>query len=358
MRAHPSRFLLLTIAYAATGWLALRLAVPPGYAVPVFPPAGIALSALLIFGLRMWPAIFLGSLLIQVAAMAGSPPTLPALLSGLVVACGVSVQAMAGATFTRRLIGYPDPLDSPSAIVRFIVLVAPLSSLVAPCIAIPALYAAGRIPASELAFNWWNWWVGDTLGVLLAAPLMFVFFGQPADYWRSRRLGVAVPLSLAMLVLATGFHQMLAWEDARVHSEFDRDASQLATKFGRRLAVQLGADGMLEQAERPCGVLSYGDLKRVELAVALANHPRLLLMDEPAAGLAPAERDALMRLATSLAREQRVAVLFTEHDMDVVFKHADRVIVLADGELIADGAPQAVRADARVREIYLGADDA
>jgi branched-chain amino acid transport system ATP-binding protein len=80
-------------------------------------------------------------------------------------------------------------------------------------------------------------------------------------------------------------------------------------------------------------------------------------MDEPAAGMAPAERDALMRLATELARAEGVAVLFTEHDMDVVFRHADRVIVLAGGELIADGRPQAVRADARVREVYLGAAD-
>jgi branched-chain amino acid transport system ATP-binding protein len=115
--------------------------------------------------------------------------------------------------------------------------------------------------------------------------------------------------------------------------------------------------GMLEQAERPCAVLAYGDLKRVELAVALAGRPRLLLMDEPAAGMAPAERDALMRLAVALAREEQVAVLFTEHDMDVVFTHAHRVIVLAGGELIAEGPPQAVRADARVRETYLGGTD-
>jgi ABC-type branched-subunit amino acid transport system ATPase component len=92
----------------------------------------------------------------------------------------------------------------------------------------------------------------------------------------------------------------------------------------------------------------------VELAVALASRPRLLLMDEPAAGMAPAERDALMRLAGALAREEGAAVLFTEHDMEVVFTHAHRVIVLAGGELIAEGPPQAVRADARVREIYLG----
>jgi diguanylate cyclase (GGDEF)-like protein len=239
MRPSPSRFLLLTIAYAATGWLALRLAVPPGYAVPVFPPAGIALSALLIFGLRMWPAICLGSLLIQVAGTTGSPPALPGLLSGLVVAAGVSLQAVAGASFARRLIGYPDPLDSPSAIMRFVGLVAPLSSLIAPCIAIPALHAAGRLPASELGFNWWNWWVGDTLGVVLTAPLMLVFFGQPAEHWRPRRVGVAVPLGLAMLVLATGFRQMLAWEDARVHAEFDRDANHFAAQFSKRLAVQL-----------------------------------------------------------------------------------------------------------------------
>jgi branched-chain amino acid transport system ATP-binding protein len=112
--------------------------------------------------------------------------------------------------------------------------------------------------------------------------------------------------------------------------------------------------GMLEQAERPCAVLAYGDLKRVELAVALASEPRLLLMDEPTAGMAPRERSALMQLASELAKSGGIAVLFTEHDMDVVFTHADRVIVLSGGELIAEGSPQAVRADPRVREVYLG----
>ncbi len=112
--------------------------------------------------------------------------------------------------------------------------------------------------------------------------------------------------------------------------------------------------GMQGQAGRACGVLAYGDLKRVELAVALANTPRLLLMDEPTAGMAPGERTALMALTATIARDRGIAVLFTEHDMDVVFAHADRIIVLNRGELIAEGAPQAVRADARVREVYLG----
>ena len=111
---------------------------------------------------------------------------------------------------------------------------------------------------------------------------------------------------------------------------------------------------MREQAGRPCAVLAYGDLKRVELAVALANRPRLLLMDEPTAGMAPRERGELMRLVSGLAVAENIAVLFTEHDMDVVFGHADRILVLSRGELISKGKPEDVRADPRVREVYLG----
>ena len=112
--------------------------------------------------------------------------------------------------------------------------------------------------------------------------------------------------------------------------------------------------GMRDQAERACGVLAYGDLKRVELAVALANAPKLLLMDEPTAGMAPAERIALMDLAARIAGERGIAVLFTEHDMDVVFQHADRVIVLDRGRLIAEGKAAEVRADPDVQAVYLG----
>jgi branched-chain amino acid transport system ATP-binding protein len=113
--------------------------------------------------------------------------------------------------------------------------------------------------------------------------------------------------------------------------------------------------GMAGQAARPCGILAYGDLKRVELAIALANDPKLLLMDEPTAGMAPQERVGLMALTAGIARERDIAVLFTEHDMDVVFGHADRILVLDRGALIAEGAPAEVRANPRVREVYLGA---
>lgn len=124
--------------------------------------------------------------------------------------------------------------------------------------------------------------------------------------------------------------------------------------FRAEAMVLLEAVGMAAQADKPCGVLAYGDIKRVELALALAHKPRVLLMDEPTAGMAPSERAQMMQLVAKLAERDRLGVLFTEHDMDTVFGHARRVLVLHRGQLIANGSPDTVRADARVQEVYLG----
>jgi len=126
------------------------------------------------------------------------------------------------------------------------------------------------------------------------------------------------------------------------------------TQFRDEALALLASIGMDAQAERAMSVLAYGDVKRVELAMALANQPRLLLMDEPTAGMGPAERNDLMALTRRVARERSIGVLFTEHSMDVVFAHADRMIVLARGKLIAEGQPAVVRDDPQVREVYFG----
>ena len=112
--------------------------------------------------------------------------------------------------------------------------------------------------------------------------------------------------------------------------------------------------GMAGQAERPAAVLAYGDVKRLELAIALANQPRLLLMDEPTAGMASEERKTLMALIAGIVSDRGLSVLFTEHDMDVVFAHAHRLLVLNRGELIAGGTVDQVRENPLVREVYLG----
>jgi branched-chain amino acid transport system ATP-binding protein len=128
----------------------------------------------------------------------------------------------------------------------------------------------------------------------------------------------------------------------------------VAGRYADEADALLAQVGLEAQADRATGVLAYGDLKRLELAIALGNAPRLLLMDEPTAGMAPAERVGLMQLTRKLATERGVAVLFTEHDMDVVFDVSDRILVLNRGTLIAEGDGASIRANPAVREIYLG----
>ena len=126
-----------------------------------------------------------------------------------------------------------------------------------------------------------------------------------------------------------------------------------ATQHRDEAMALLAEVGMEAQAARAARELAYGDVKRVELAVALANKPRLLLMDEPTAGMAPRERNELIALAKRLV-ERRISVLFTEHSMDVVFAHADRILVLARGRVIAEGGAAAIQADPKVQEVYFG----
>jgi branched-chain amino acid transport system ATP-binding protein len=130
---------------------------------------------------------------------------------------------------------------------------------------------------------------------------------------------------------------------------------QPAAALHRERALELLAQvGMREAADRPSRELAYGDVKRVELAIALANEPRLLLMDEPTAGMGAGERHGLIELVKRLVTERGISVLFTEHSMDVVFAFADRIIVLARGRVIADGDAATIRDNAQVREVYFG----
>jgi branched-chain amino acid transport system ATP-binding protein len=174
---------------------------------------------------------------------------------------------------------------------------------------------------------------------------------RPRAIWR---LGVGRTFQIA----AT-FGSMTVIENVQVallsHAgEIFRGWRPVARRHRDRALDLLGAVGMGEQAGRASRELAYGDVKRLEFAVALANEPRLLLMDEPTAGMAPRERTELIALVKRLVVERAISVLFTEHSMDVVFAFADRIIVLARGRLIADGDAQSVRRNPLVRQVYLG----
>ena len=159
-----------------------------------------------------------------------------------------------------------------------------------------------------------------------------------------------IPASFASMSVIESVQAALISRDGKSFGLWRR-----ATAHARDEALQLiAAIGMAGQAETITGTLAYGDVKRAELALALANNPRLLLMDEPTAGMAPGERRGLMAEVQSIARARGIAVLFTEHDMDSVFEFADRVIVMDRGRLIAEGTPAGIRGNAKVQEVYLG----
>jgi branched-chain amino acid transport system ATP-binding protein len=173
----------------------------------------------------------------------------------------------------------------------------------------------------------------------------------PREVWR---MGVGRTFQITATFASMTVRENVQTALLSHHGQSWRTWGRAREAFLQEADALLGQVGMASQADRACGILAYGDLKRVELAVALANAPSLLLMDEPTAGMAPSERIGLMELTSRLARERSIAVLFTEHDMDVVFAHADRVMVLDRGRLIADGQAKAVRADPAVQAVYLG----
>jgi branched-chain amino acid transport system ATP-binding protein len=159
--------------------------------------------------------------------------------------------------------------------------------------------------------------------------------------------------------VAATFHSMTVAENVQMavisHARETYGLWRRAHDMHRERALDLLEQvGMREAADRPCRELAYGDVKRLELAIALANEPRLLLMDEPTAGMGAGERHDLIALVKRLVLERGIAVLFTEHSMDVVFAYADRIVVLARGRLIADGDAVSIRDDAQVREVYFG----
>ena len=174
---------------------------------------------------------------------------------------------------------------------------------------------------------------------------------HPRQIWRagvgrtfqiSATFGSLTVLENLQMVLLSRYKKLNRWWKPVTHY------------FQEEAMVLLDQVGMADQADRACSVLAYGDVKRVELAMALAHEPTLLLMDEPTAGMAPRERNQLIALVKKMVVDRNLSVLFTEHSMDVVFEHADRMMVFARGELIADGGSDMIRNDARVREVYFG----
>jgi branched-chain amino acid transport system ATP-binding protein len=160
---------------------------------------------------------------------------------------------------------------------------------------------------------------------------------QMAEVFRS----MTVIENVQMAMLSAQGLQLSPWRRTRQHRA---EAAQ----------TLLEKVGLAELSQQISDTLAYGDIKRLELAMALVNQPRLLLMDEPTAGMSPTERHALMGLVQFLAKERDVAVMFTEHSMDMVFSYATRILVMAQGRILVEGTPQEVQNNPLAQSVYLG----
>lgn len=174
---------------------------------------------------------------------------------------------------------------------------------------------------------------------------------RPRDVWRK---GVGRTFQITATYASMTVVENVQMALMSHNREIMRFLPYAHTRYRDEAIELLDLVNMADQADRHCAVLAYGDLKRMELAIALAHNPKVLLMDEPTAGMAPKERVALMKLTADIVADKGVSVLFTEHDMDVVFAHSHRIMVLNRGRLIAEGSAAEIRNNERVQEVYLG----
>jgi len=223
-------------AYALCGLLALHIAIPPGYVAPLYPPAGIALAAVLIYGRRIWPAIFIGALLTNIEAVMRSGLDGWAWFTPACVGIGAVLQSFAGASLARRWADFPRGLDNTTTILRFLFVAGPVSCLIGASFGTSALVISGAIPLMEAPFSWWNWWAGDAIGILIATPFTFVFLGQPRHEWGPRLRSLALPMAVALALLAGLEIQVAQWEQQRLQSRFERDARYLSSLLLKRFA--------------------------------------------------------------------------------------------------------------------------
>ncbi len=217
-------------AYFLAGKLALLLDVPPGQAVPVWPAAGIALAGLLLMGSWAWPGIFLGSFLVNIgtsfAATGVSTMVKPSVLTAG-IATGAALQALLGAFLIRRLVGYPTPLDRTQDFFKSIALGGPASCLVGANAGVACLWAAGIVPPGEGLTNWWTWWLGETIGVLIVLPLASAWNIELHQQRMRTRLSVILPLCAAILITVLLFFQVRTGEWRRAQLLFERQTDHL-----------------------------------------------------------------------------------------------------------------------------------
>jgi PAS domain S-box-containing protein len=261
------------VAYAVAGLLALQLAIPPGYASPLYPAAGIALASVLVYGMRVVPGVLLGAFIVNLSLSASRGNlALSALGLPALIACGAALQAWLGAWLVRRFARQPDAISEPRDIAALFGFGAAAACLVNSTVATAALSWLNTVPPDERAVTWFTWWAGDTLGVLIAAPVVLTLIGRPRDDWRARRLTVGLTLTMVTIALAVGVAQIARWDQQRVQGAFERDAISTSAAVTSRLQEPLMALEAMRGVFNASSDVTRDEMRRASAAWLAGGH--------------------------------------------------------------------------------------
>src|SRR6267142_6598142 len=194
-QAYVARVGMLASAYVVTAKLGLLMDAVGGFATTVWPPTGISLAALYLFGFRLWPGVALGAFVVNVSA--GAP-----LLAACGMAAGNTLEAVIGAWLLRRCAGSRGLLDRISGVVAFVVLAAGISTMVSATIGVASGWMGGVIAPTRVGEAWLTWWLGDALGSLVVAPLFLVWAERPRLAWPARRIAEATGLLASLAIIS------------------------------------------------------------------------------------------------------------------------------------------------------------
>ncbi len=269
--------LLLAAAYAATGCLGLELALTPGFATPLFLPAGLALAMLVSGGPRLLPGVALGVLILNLYALPRAAALPPATLAAaaLISVAAATLQAYAGMHAFARWV-HPG-VGTGRDVLRFLTL-PPALALISSTLSLCAFALLGVLPADGLVANWFTWWLGDTLGILLGAPLVWIACGQPRALWQRRRWTVGAPLLVLVALFLLIFLQVRRWESHQQMQQVQLKAQQASDLLQAKLS----------EHERylfatASGMSGYSDHIRPEIFRNIAQgyrarHPEIITM--------------------------------------------------------------------------------
>ena len=321
----------VALAYALTGAAGLTMAIPPGYASPVFPAAGLALACVLLFGRRALFGVWLGSALLNLSHSYLIGTLSPATAAvDAAIATGSTLQAWAGGWLVNRWQGAAwREMEREQDAFAFLLLGGMVAVLLSPSFGATALYVAGIIESSEILFTWWNWYVGDAMGVFVFAPLALCMLNGPRGLWGARRRRIVMPLLLTMGLVWLAFYSTAHWEKQTQDNRLQDDSQIIAYRITDRLITHREVLSSLQHFIEATPDFSFRQFEQFTL-VTLKDNPDIFALsfndlvtyeqrpafEQMVSGLSPlgpfqiTERDSQRNLVPAAARPDYVTVRY------------------------------------------------